>query len=103
MNDNHQIPQFETEAEEAQWWFDHREDTADWMERAAAEGRTTSLAEIRRGRSETVAASGASIRIDPADLSRAKSLAERRGLGYEAYLKMLVHEALEREDPSSAG
>jgi hypothetical protein len=97
-----EIPKFQTEEDEAQWWFDHREETGLWMEKAVAEGRTTGLPEIlarrRQGATPTV-----SIRIDPADISRARSLAERRGLRYQTYLKMLLHEALEKEDQRLAG
>jgi len=32
------LPKFETEAEEAQWWFDHRDDLSDEFVRRAAEG-----------------------------------------------------------------
>ena len=32
------MPKFETEAEEAQWWFDHRDDLSDEFLRRAAEG-----------------------------------------------------------------
>ena len=42
------IPKFQSEAEEARWWFNHREETAGWMEQAISEGRTTNLAEILR-------------------------------------------------------
>jgi predicted DNA binding CopG/RHH family protein len=38
------------------------------------------------------------IRLAPEDISRARALAERRGLRYQTYLKMLIHEALEREE-----
>jgi predicted DNA binding CopG/RHH family protein len=31
------------------------------------------------------------------DLAQARKLAERRGLGYQTLLKMLVHEGLSRE------
>jgi hypothetical protein len=44
------IPKFESEAEEAQWWFDHREDTAKLMQDAVAKGETTNLAAILRKR-----------------------------------------------------
>jgi hypothetical protein len=46
MTADPRIPKFETEEEEAKWWFDHREETAVWTEKAAAEGRTTGLTEI---------------------------------------------------------
>ena len=38
------------------------------------------------------------IRLAPEDISRARALAARRGLRYQTYLKMLIHEALEREE-----
>jgi predicted DNA binding CopG/RHH family protein len=41
------------------------------------------------------------IRLAPDDISRARVLAERRGLRYQTYLKMLIHEALEREEKAS--
>lgn len=97
------IPSFATEAEEAQWWFDNRERTAEWSEEAAAEGRTTNLEQIRERRGMQGPTPTVSIRIDPADLSRARALAERRGLRYQTYLKMLLHEALEQEGRRLAG
>ena len=97
------VPSFATEQEEAQWWFDHREETADWLGKAAAEGSTTSLSEIRNSRRGAGATPTVSIRIDPADVMRARALAERRGLRYQTYLKMLLHEALEQEGRRLAG
>lgn len=47
----------------------------------------------RAGRTPAV-----SIRIAPGDLSRARAHAARKGLRYQTYLKMLLHEALDRED-----
>jgi predicted DNA binding CopG/RHH family protein len=38
------------------------------------------------------------IRLAPEDISRARTLAERRGLRYQTYIKMLIHEGLEREE-----
>jgi len=34
------LPCFENEAEEAQWWYDHRHELADEMIKAMREGRT---------------------------------------------------------------
>ena len=102
MSDTPMIPRFQSEAEEAQWWFDHREETANWMEQAAGEGLTTSLAGILERRSRGGATPTVSIRIDPADLSRARVQAEKRGLRYQTYLKMVLHEALTREENRDA-
>ncbi|MDE3195620.1 MAG: hypothetical protein KGN84_04710 [Acidobacteriota bacterium] len=98
MNNDRDIPSFATEEEEAKWWFDHRDRTADWMQEAADQGRTNTLEQIRERRRLQGATPTVSIRIDPADLSRARDLAERRGLRYQTYLKMLLHEALDREE-----
>jgi hypothetical protein len=102
MTTKPKIPKFESEAEEAQWWFDHREETALWTEAAVAEGSAGNLAEVLRRRQGGVTPT-VSIRIDPADIARARSLAERRGLRYQTYLKMLLHEALEKEDRRLTG
>jgi predicted DNA binding CopG/RHH family protein len=37
------------------------------------------------------------IRLPEADIAQARKLAERKGLGYQTLLKMLVHEGLVRE------
>ena len=93
------IPKFKSEAEEAEWWDQHREETGQWMEEAAASGQTTTLsAVVQRARERTGATPTVSIRIDPDDITRARSLAAKKGLRYQTYLKMLLHEALQRED-----
>ena len=40
--------------------------------------------------------------MDPADISRARVQAKKRGLEYQAYLKMLIHEALQREEKAAS-
>ena len=35
---------------------------------------------------------------DPEDIKRARSLAAKKGLRYQTYLKMLLHEALKHEE-----
>jgi predicted DNA binding CopG/RHH family protein len=93
------IPKFKSEAEEAKWWDDHREETARWMQEAVAAGKTSTLSEVLRcARERACTAQTISIRIQPDDLSRAQSLAAKKGLDYEAYLGVLVHEALQREE-----
>jgi predicted DNA binding CopG/RHH family protein len=41
------------------------------------------------------------IRLDPEDISLARVQAEKRGLKYQTYLKMLIHEALVKAEQSS--
>ena len=100
--DRVEIPQFGSKAEEAQWWFDHREETARLMEHAVSEGRTTSLEAVLGKKRNGGSTPTVSIRIDQTDLARARVQAQRRGLRYQTYLKMVLHEALEREERMQA-
>ena len=43
MSEKPSIPKFESEAEEAEWWDRHREETARWVEEAVAAGKTATL------------------------------------------------------------
>ena len=93
------VPKFKSEAEEAEWWDQHREETAEWMEQAAASNQTTTLSDLlQRAGQRAGAIPTVSIRIDPDDITRARSLAAKKGLRYQTYLKMLLHEALQREE-----
>ena len=41
------------------------------------------------------------VELDAEDIVKARAVAERRGVPYEAFVKMLVHQALEREGSPS--
>ncbi len=103
MADKLKIPKFASEAEEAQWWYDHREELTKAFEDAAARGElhTGSRARLARERAAGVTPT-TTIRLDPEDISRARALAARRGLRYQTYLKMLLHEALAAEEKKLA-
>jgi len=92
------LPKFANEADEAQWWYDHRDELTEAFEDAAARGelRTGTAAKLARERAAGVTPT-TTIRLDPGDISRARALAAKRGLRYQTYLKMLIHEALEAE------
>jgi predicted DNA binding CopG/RHH family protein len=96
MSEYLKVPTFADEADEAQWWFDNRDRLAEDFERAAAEGKLTRGTLARRGITPTT-----TIRLDPADISKARTLAERKGIRYQTYLKTLIHEALEREEKAA--
>lgn len=59
---------------------------------------------LRKGRArELLEAAGTttvpiSIRIPAQDLAKARTIAERKGLPYQTYIKMLLHEALARAE-----
>jgi predicted DNA binding CopG/RHH family protein len=87
-----QVPQFRTEAEEAQWWDRQRPRIAQEMEAAIAAGEDLTVvpAPLKRA----LAAKNVTIRLPLADLERARRQADRRGLRYQTYVKMLLHQAL---------
>ena len=87
------IPKFENEAEEANWLYKNREGLVNEFLKAAQEGRVRQGTLKQRGITPPT-----TIRLAPEDISRARTLAERRGLRYQTYLKMLIHEALEQEE-----
>jgi predicted DNA binding CopG/RHH family protein len=82
------IPTFKSEAEEAAWWDAHPDFVVEQFEKAAKEGRL--LRGIPKSKSVT-------IRIAVRDLEAAQRLADRKGLPYQTYMKMLLHQALEKE------
>jgi predicted DNA binding CopG/RHH family protein len=93
---NPKIPEFENEDQEAQWWAKNPDLILARFESAAAENRLGRGTAARRGLTPTT-----TIRLDPGDISRAKNLAERRGLKYQTYLKMLIHQALTQEESAT--
>ena len=87
------IPKFENETDEANWAYENREELASAFLQAAQEGRVRQGTLKQRGVTPQT-----TIRLAPEEISRARTLAERRGLRYQTYLKMLIHEGLEREE-----
>jgi predicted DNA binding CopG/RHH family protein len=86
------LPDFKSEAEEAEWWDSHQDEIFEDFEQAAKEGRLGRGTVARKAGLPTT-----TIRLDPADIEMARKQAEKRGLKYQTYLKMIVHEALTRE------
>jgi len=91
MTDKIQLT-FKDEDEEAQWWYDNREARGEAMATAIADGTARLVTPADR-----VARANATIRLDLEDAKTASELAKRRGLELQAYLKQIVHDALERE------
>lgn len=81
------VPKFKSEAEEAEWWFQRRDVLAVLLEK---HGRRVPPRKVERSKVVT-------IRLYETDLARARQLAEKKGIRYQTYIRMLLHEALERE------
>lgn len=98
------IPAFATEAEEAKWWFENEDLIAGEFEKAAKEGRL-GRGGIRRLFAERgipfkepthAPTPTTTIRLDPEDIAIARVQAAARGLRYQTYLKMIIHDALRK-------
>jgi predicted DNA binding CopG/RHH family protein len=94
------LPKFANEAEEAEWWFRNPDFVLQVLERAKAEGRL-GHGTLARKLAQQEAAKSTTIRLDTTDLSLARKQAQRKGLRYQTYLKMLLHEALLREEQNN--
>jgi len=80
---------FANEAEEAAWWESHEDELLEEFKKANAEGRLGIGTLAKRA-----ALPSTTIRLDPEDIAKARVQAEKRGLRYQTYLKMIIHEAL---------
>ncbi|WP_142988331.1 hypothetical protein [Granulicella rosea] len=94
-----QMPKFQSEKEEAEWWDANPNFALQVLERAKGEG-TLGHGTVSRRAAALDAAKQASIALDPVDIAMAARQSERKGLDRQTYLKALLHEALLREEES---
>lgn len=88
------VPKFETEAEEAQWWYDHRDVLDENFIEAVQAGTAHRGGPAALLRETQVI----QLRIANTDLARVEKLAEEKGLGNQACINMLIREALDRHE-----
>jgi predicted DNA binding CopG/RHH family protein len=87
------IPRFASEAEDAKWHERNRPALERAAERRIREGSTLTLHEAAaRARTRPV-----TLRLAVDDIDLARAMAAQKGMGYQTYVKMLLHEALRRE------
>lgn len=86
------VPKFATEAEEADWFFENREEHGEIMAKAMKEGRTIPAREFMAKRG--IKLTHIPVNLDVADVDLARQQAEARGMDTESYLQSLVHKAL---------
>jgi len=97
MSARKQPPEFATEAEEARWYFDHQDEIEEYLEPAPD---TDAPLDVQLGLPPRQGTNAAEVhlRMPVPDVERARRLAARKGLGYQTYIRMLLHEALEQEE-----
>ncbi|MGD0546276.1 MAG: hypothetical protein ABR991_00425 [Terracidiphilus sp.] len=95
-------PRFATEAEEAEWWFRSRDLISVRFHQAAKAGRQGHGGGMRlladHGIKPSQPLPTTTIRLDPEDIAKARQQAADRGLRYQTYLKMMIHEALRNSE-----
>src|ERR1700733_4283172 len=92
------IPKFKNESDEADWWASPAGRA--YVQRNSKEARAKGIkfagsrlvAELNKKNSTQIA-----LRLPEPDIKQARIIAARKGIGYQTFLKMLVHEGLERE------
>jgi len=87
------IPRFTSQAEDAEWHERNRRRLERAAERRILEGSTLTLQQAAaRAKTRPV-----TLRLAATDIDKARALAAHKGIGYQTYVKMLLHEALRRE------
>ena len=96
-----------TEAEEARWFEENQDQLLKLFEQAGKEGAlriggksvgitiSKKTGMLRKPPSQKVM-----LRIANGDLDRARHQAGNKGIGYQTYIKILLHEGLDREEQS---
>lgn len=92
-----QVPEFGNEEQEAQWWDAHKEQVENQLVAAMRDG-TARRGTAQRLVSEARGSKNITIRMPISDLERARTLSARKGLAYQTFIKMLLHEALDSEE-----
>jgi predicted DNA binding CopG/RHH family protein len=87
------VPKFTSETEDAKWHQRNRRALESAMERRILEGSTlTQQQATARAKTRPV-----TLRLAAIDIETARAVAAQKGIGYQTYVKMLLHEALRRE------
>jgi predicted DNA binding CopG/RHH family protein len=87
------VPKFTLEAEDAKWHQRNRRALERAAERRILEGSTLTLPQATaRAKTRPV-----TLRLAAIDIDTARAMAAQKGVGYQTYVKMLLHEALRRE------
>jgi hypothetical protein len=93
-----EMPKFANEGEEADWWASRqgrefvKQKVASPSKKGSVPKGSRLVGQLNRTPSVQIA-----LRLPEPDVTKARELATRKGIGYQTLLKMLVHEGLRRE------
>ena len=92
------MPKFVNEEQEADWWASRegrefiKQKAAGTRKKGGAPRGSRLVGQLNKAASVQIA-----LRLPEPDVTRARELATRKGIGYQTLLKILVHEGLRRE------
>lgn len=87
------VPEFRSEAEDAKWHQRNRRALERAAEQRIREGSTLTLQQA----AARVKTRPVTLRLPAVDIDMARAIAAQKGIGYQTYVKMVLHEALRRE------
>ena len=91
------IPSFKSEKEETVWWEKHRARVEADLRDAMRANKTLSLTDVLGGAKKKGTLLPVTIRLPSEDIATARELATGKGVGYQTYIKLLLHDALKKE------
>jgi predicted DNA binding CopG/RHH family protein len=97
------IPSFRNEKEEVAWWEKHKVEVEADLRQAIRERNTLSLKDVMAQAKRKKELQPVTIRLASEDIATARQLANDKGIGYQTYMKLLLHEALRKEAHRQAG
>jgi predicted DNA binding CopG/RHH family protein len=98
------LAETQSEAEEAGWFEENQDRLLKLFEQARKEGslriggKTVGITLSKRTESLRPPSQKVMLRIPAGDLDRARRQAGSKGIGYQTYIKMLLHEGLDRQE-----
>ena len=90
------IPSFKSEREEVAWWENHRAPVEADLRAAMRENKTLSLQDVMAQATQKKALLPVTIRLANEDIATARQLADGKGVGYQTYIRLILHEALQK-------
>ncbi len=91
------IPSFKREGDEAAWWDKHRAEVEADLRVAMRDSKTISLSDVLAQAKRKKNLLPVTIRLASEDIATARQLADDKGIGYQTYIKLLLHQALQKE------
>lgn len=90
------VPAFKTQKEETAWWNAHRKQVESSLRQSIRGGHTLTIGDVVSRAKAKPKLMPVTLRLPEEDIATARLQASGRGLGYQTYIKMLLHDALRK-------